>query len=235
MPGTLYITGDPDADALLNTDRFALLVGMLLDQQVSMEWAFRGPATLEHRLGHFDARYRRHAGRRRGGRGPQKPAVHRFPVAMARRLHDLAVFVTEHYGGDTAAIWTTARTGQELYRRLRELPGFGDEKAKIFIALLAKRLRRAPAGVEGAAGVFADATPRPVADCAEPRVAGPGAAVEDGAEGGPEGQAGPPAQTCLERLTLTDVGHAWPSRPRHRRRWAGGARRRPATPPARRW
>ncbi len=101
MHGTLYITGDPAADELLNTDALALLIGMLLDQQVPMEWAFKGPATLRARLGHLDAA-------RIAAMDPgelvavfvQKPALHRYPANMARRTHDLAAFITEHYDGD---------------------------------------------------------------------------------------------------------------------------------------
>jgi uncharacterized HhH-GPD family protein len=168
VEGTLYITGDADADALLNTDGFALLLGMLLDQQVPMEWAFRGPATLKARFGHLDpTRIAAMSDDDVVAVARQKPAVHRFPVAMARRLHELAGVVTEHYGGDARTLWTTAATGDELYRRLRELPGFGDEKAKIFVALLAKRFAVRPPGWEAAAGVFADTTPRSVADVAD--------------------------------------------------------------------
>jgi uncharacterized HhH-GPD family protein len=168
-PGTLYITGDADADRLLNTDGFALLLGMLLDQQVPMEWAFRGPATLNARLGHLDPT--QIAARSEDDMiavACAKPAIHRFPAVMGRRLYALATFVTDHYDGDAAGIWSTADTGADLYRRLRQLPGFGDEKARIFIALLAKREGVRPAGWEEAAGVFADPTPRSVADCHDP-------------------------------------------------------------------
>ena len=165
MPGTLFITGDPDADALLNSDATALLIGMLLDQQVPMEWAFTGPATLRTRLGHIDA-----------GRIAaltqdafvavccERPAIHRFPAAMGRRIHDLCVVLVADYGGDGARLWGDAADGGELYRRLRALPGFGDEKARIFVALLAKRMSVAPPGWREAAGVFADEHPRTVAD-----------------------------------------------------------------------
>jgi uncharacterized HhH-GPD family protein len=164
--GTLYITGDADADRLLNTDGFALLVGMLLDQQVPIEWAFRGPATLRERLGHFDVNtLAAMSDDELVAVAVAKPAVHRFPAVMARRLHALASFIAEEYDGDAGRIWSTATDGAELYRRLRALPGFGDEKAKIFVALLAKREGVRPPGWEQAAGVFADPTPRSVADC----------------------------------------------------------------------
>jgi uncharacterized HhH-GPD family protein len=165
---SLFITGDADADRLLNTDGFALLAGMLLDQQVPMEWAFRGPATMKDRLGHLDpARIAAMTEDDLVAVARQKPAFHRFPVAMARRLHAIAVVVTERYDGRAESLWVGAASGAELYRRLRELPGFGDEKAKIFIALLAKRFGVRPAGWKRAAGVFADTKPRSVADCAD--------------------------------------------------------------------
>ncbi len=165
MPGTLYITGDETTDQLLNTDGFALLLGMLLDQQVPMEWAFTGPATLKERLGHLDPS-------RIAAMDPEelvavfcaRPALHRFPAAMARRAHELATVITEQYGGNADQLWTTAGTGAELSRRLRALPGYGEEKSKIFVALLAKRQGVRPAGWEAAAGAFADPVPRSVAD-----------------------------------------------------------------------
>jgi uncharacterized HhH-GPD family protein len=168
VDGTLYITGDVDADRLLNTDPFALLVGMLLDQQVPMEWAFRGPSNLRQRLGHLDPV-------RIAALTPddvvaafvQKPALHRYPAVMGRRVHALAVFVTDVYDGDAARIWSGVETGVELLARLQALAGFGDEKAKIFVALLAKRMGVAPAGWEEAARPFSDGTPRSVADSAD--------------------------------------------------------------------
>ncbi len=164
-PTPLAVTGDPDADALLNEHPFALLLGMLLDQQVPMEWAFRGPYTLAGRLGSVDP-----AGLVAGGPDAfeaafaAKPALHRFPGSMGKRAWALAEHVVEHYGGDAAAIWRDAPTGADLYARLRALPGYGDEKAKIFVAILAKRFGVRPPGWDAAAGPFADATPRSVAD-----------------------------------------------------------------------
>lgn len=165
MSGDLYITGDAAADRLLNRDGLALMIGMLLDQQVPMEWAFTGPHTLSTRLGHLDAR--------RIAAMPEdelvavccdKPAIHRFPAVMARRIHALCTAVAADHRGKAERIWRDVPDGAELYRRLRELPGFGDEKAKIFIALLAKRFGVQPAGWEAAAGAFADEHPRTVAD-----------------------------------------------------------------------
>ncbi len=164
----LYLNGGT-ADELINTDPFALTVGMLFDQQVPIEWAFRGPATMKDRLGHFDPTLLAAVPvDELVAVAMAKPAVHRYPAVMARRLHELAVFVTEHYDGKVDTMWTTARTGAELYRRLRELPGFGDEKAKIFVALLAKRFDVCPPGWKKAAGPFADARPRTVADSDSP-------------------------------------------------------------------
>jgi uncharacterized HhH-GPD family protein len=165
VAGDLYITGDPDADRLLNRDGLALMIGMLLDQQVPMEWAFTGPATLRARLGHLDAK--------RIAAMPEddlvavccdKPAIHRFPAVMARRIHALCVAVAADHRGKAERIWRDVDSGAELYRRLRELPGFGDEKARIFIALLAKRFGVRPDAWEAAAGPFADDRPRTVAD-----------------------------------------------------------------------
>lgn len=165
MGGALFITGDEAADALLNTDPLALLIGMLLDQQVPMEWAFKGPATLRARLGHLDpARIAAMDREALVAVFCAKPALHRYPAAMARRAHDLSGFVVERYDSDAESLWRDAPSGEELLARLKELPGFADEKAKIFLALLAKRMGVAPPGWQQAAGPFADAQPRSVAD-----------------------------------------------------------------------
>lgn len=165
----LPVTGDPDTDHLLVTDPLALLIGMLLDQQVPMEWAFRGPRTLRDRLGGLDARAI-------AAMDPdhlvdvfcEKPALHRYPAAMARRTHELCAFVTERYDGDAGRVWKGVRSGEQLYARVRELPGYGDEKAKILVAILAKRLGKRPAGWEAVAAPFSDAEPRSVADIDSP-------------------------------------------------------------------
>ena len=160
------VTGDPQADDLLVTDPLALLIGMLLDQQVPMEWAFKGPATLKERLGGtLDA----------GAIAAMseddvvalfvaKPALHRYPAAMAKRTHALCQFLVDHYDGDAGAVWRDVKTGDELFRRVRELPGYGEEKTKIFVAILAKRLGKKPTGWELVAAPFSDGTPRSVAD-----------------------------------------------------------------------
>ena len=166
---TLPITGDPAADALLATSPFALLVGMLLDQQVPMEWAFKGPYTLDQRLGGLEpARVAAMAPEAVEATFKEKPAVHRFPGSMAKRAHALAVVLVEEYGGDASRVWSDAKTGEELLVRLRALPGFGEEKAKIFLALLAKRFGVRPPGWEEAAAPFSDAVPRSIADVESP-------------------------------------------------------------------
>jgi uncharacterized HhH-GPD family protein len=163
------ITGDADADRLLDREPLALLIGMLLDQQVPMEWAFRGPATLAERLGGLDAAAI--------AAMPQeefvavcteKPAIHRFPGSMGKRIHELCVVVAEEYSNDAARIWRRVGSAEELRRRLRALPGYGEEKTKIFIAILAKRLGVEPAGWEEVAAPFSDDEPRSVADVASP-------------------------------------------------------------------
>jgi uncharacterized HhH-GPD family protein len=167
---TMPITGDPEADQLLMKDPLALLIGMLLDQQVPMEWAFKGPASLKARLGgQLDAEAI-------AAMDPDevvavfvaKPALHRYPAVMARRTHDLCTALVADYDGDAGAVWRDVPTGDELYRRLRALPGYGDEKAKIFMAILAKRLGQRPQGWEKVAAPFSDATPRSVADIDSP-------------------------------------------------------------------
>jgi len=169
MPPQIPVTGDPDADRLLAENPLALLIGMLLDQQVPMEWAFRGPATLKARLGGLDARAIAEM-------SPDaldavfraKPALHRFPGSMAKRTHALAQHLVDEYDGDAAAVWRDVTSGDELFARLVALPGFGVEKAKIFQALLAKRLGVRPDGWEQAAAPFSDDTPRSVADIDSP-------------------------------------------------------------------
>ena len=146
-------TGNDDADALLSENPFALLVGMLLDQQVPMEWAFAAPAVLKERLGgELDPRSV-------AARTPDdleavfraKPALHRYPGSMAKRTHAIAAFIVEHYDGETENIWREVETGAELYERLLALPGYGKDKARIFVGVLGKRLGVCPQGWEAAA------------------------------------------------------------------------------------
>ncbi len=163
---TFYVTGDDDADRLLDEDPLALVIGMLLDQQIPMEWAFMGPHRLQERLdGELDAR-------RIAGMSDdeietvfkEKPALHRFPGSMAKRCRDLCAHLVEHYDGDAAAVWETAADGGELLGRLTDLPGYGEEKSKILLAVLGKRFGVAPDGWAEAAAPFGDDQPRSVAD-----------------------------------------------------------------------
>jgi len=167
--GSLAVTGDPAADHLLNTDPLALLIGMLLDQQVPMEWAFRGPATLVNRLGGLDAgAVADMAPEAFLAASRATPAIPRFPRSMAGRIQDLCRHLVYHHGGDAADIWREASDGADLSRRLRALPGYGAEKTMIFVAVLAKRMGVAIEGWEAAAGPFADDVPRSVADIDSP-------------------------------------------------------------------
>jgi uncharacterized HhH-GPD family protein len=162
----LAVTGDPDADRLLVEDPLALLIGMLLDQQVPMEWAFRGPARLRERLGGtLDANAIAAMSEDDVvAVFQEKPALHRFPGSMGKRTYALCRYLADEYGGDAAAVWTGVTSGAELLARVEALPGFGTEKAKIFVALLAKRFGVRPAGWEEAAAPFSDSAPRSVAD-----------------------------------------------------------------------
>jgi uncharacterized HhH-GPD family protein len=172
----LALTGDADADALLDRDPFALLVGMLLDQQFPMEHAFAGPQKIVERLA-AEGPPSRAAGRLDpetivsldpeafAALCARPPAVHRYPGSMAGRIQALARAVVDGYGGDASALWTEAASGADLLARLRALPGFGDTKARIFVALLGKQRGVRPAGWETAAGAYAEAgSHRSVAD-----------------------------------------------------------------------
>jgi uncharacterized HhH-GPD family protein len=165
----IHITGLDDADQILTDNPFALLAGMMLDQQYPMEHAFRGPAKVSERLGGFDPRAIAEA-------DPEEfaalcsttPAIHRFPGSMAARLQDLARLVVEEYDGDTARLWTEASDGKDLMRRVKALPGFGAQKAKIFVALLAKQLDVRKQGWEELVGDYALDGYRSVADVVDP-------------------------------------------------------------------
>jgi uncharacterized HhH-GPD family protein len=170
---TLRLTGNDEADALLSKDPFALLVGMLLDQQMPMERAFEGPYKLTQRLGgdRLDVRQIAEADPEKfAALCAQPPAVHRFPGAMAARIQAVAQHIVDTYDGDTAALWTTADSGSELLRRLSALPGFGDQKARIFLALLGKQLAVTPEGWREAAGAYGEeGVHRSVADVVDAR------------------------------------------------------------------
>ena len=163
----LQLTQDPVADTLLSEDPFALLVGMLLDQQIAMEVAFAGPKKIADRLGGLDARLIADADPERfAAVCAQTPAVHRFPGSMAKRVQDLAREIVERYHGDTAGLWTEGDPdGAEVLRRLKALPGFGEQKARIFLALLGKQYGVTPKGWRAAAGDYGrDGTHMSVAD-----------------------------------------------------------------------
>jgi uncharacterized HhH-GPD family protein len=167
MASTLNLVGDPDADALLAENPLALLIGMLLDQQVPMETAFAGPKKLADRLGHLDVRKISEA-------DPDEfiavcarpPAVHRFPKSMGQRIQALCTAIVEEYDGDAAAVWTSGDPdGKEVLKRLKALPGYGDQKARIFLALLGKQRGVRPDGWREAAGDYGrDGSRRSIAD-----------------------------------------------------------------------
>lgn len=152
----LQLVQDPAADALLAANPFALLVGMMLDQQIPMEVAFAGPKKINERIGGFDAELI-------AGYDPDKfvalcsetPAIHRFPGSMATRLQTLAQIIVDEYDGDAANVWTAGNPdGREVLTRLKKLPGFGDQKAKIFLALLGKQYGMTAKGWQEAAGDY---------------------------------------------------------------------------------
>ncbi|MFD7340030.1 HhH-GPD-type base excision DNA repair protein [Streptomyces violascens] len=172
MNTTLRLAQQPEADELLGRSPLAALVGMLLDQQIPMEWAFSGPYTIARRMGADDldagaiAAYDPEAF---AEFLKEKPAVHRYPGSMAKRIQQLCQFLVEEYGGDAAGVWTGVGTGAELLARLKALPGFGEQKAKIFLALLGKQLGVRPKGWREAAGPYGEANCfRSVADITGP-------------------------------------------------------------------
>ena len=171
MTDTFFITGDDAADRLLAEDPLALLLGMLLDQQVPMEWAFQAPSVLKERLGgQLDAGKIAAMGEDAVvATFCEKPALHRYPASMGKRAHALCVALTEQYDGDAAKVWSDAPTGADLLKRLLALPGFGPDKAKIFTAVLGTRRGVRPPGWEEAAAPFSDENRRSVADADTPQ------------------------------------------------------------------
>lgn len=155
----LCLTQDAEADQLLGENSFALLTGMLLDQQIPMEMAFVGPRKIADRMGAIDPRRIAECDPEEFARVcAETPAVHRFPGSMAKRIQDLAGEVVGRYGGDAAALWTDGDPdGAEVLRRLKALPGFGEQKAKIFLALLGKQYGVTPSGWRAAAGDYGKA------------------------------------------------------------------------------
>jgi uncharacterized HhH-GPD family protein len=168
---SLYLSGDDAADELLSTDPLALLLGMVLDQQIPLEKAFRSPFELRERLGGtLDASAV-------AAMDPDdlaevfsaRPALHRFPKSMAARVQQVCAVVADSYGGDAAAVWTTAGDGRALLANVKALPGFGEQKARIFVALLGKQLGVRPPGWERAAGPYGQSGSfRSVADIDSP-------------------------------------------------------------------
>ena len=152
----LCLTQDAEADQLLGENSFALLTGMLLDQQIPMELAFAGPRKIADRMGAIDPRRIAECDPDEFARVcAEAPAVHRFPGSMAKRIQDLAGEVVGRYGGDAAALWTDGDPdGAEVLRRLKALPGFGEQKARIFLALLGKQYGVTPTGWRAAAGDY---------------------------------------------------------------------------------
>jgi uncharacterized HhH-GPD family protein len=166
MPAQIRIAQDDDADKVLSEDPFALLVGMLLDQQYPMEHAFRGPWKILERFGTLEPAAIAAA-------DPEAfadlcatpPAIHRYGRSMAGRVQQLAQVVRDDYAGHAERIWTEAADATDLLARLRALPGFGDQKARIFAALVGKQLDVRPAGWQEAVGPYAeDGSYRSVAD-----------------------------------------------------------------------
>ncbi|AXE27057.1 Fe-S cluster assembly protein HesB [Streptomyces globosus] len=160
MDITMRLAQHPEADELLGRSPLAALVGMLLDQQVPMEWAFAGPYTIAQRLGADDLDAHAIAAfdpEEFAALLSRKPAVHRYPGSMAKRVQQLCAYLVEHYDGDAAALWDGVGTGAELLDRLKALPGFGEQKAQIFLALLGKQLGVRPQGWREAAGGYGEA------------------------------------------------------------------------------
>lgn len=167
MTGTLYITGDAAADALLSSDPLALLIGMLLDQQVAMETAFSGPEKIRDRMGGLDAATIAAADPDAFAKlCSTPPAVHRYPGSMAGRIQAVCRAIVDDWGGQASAIWTQGDPdGREVFKRLKALPGFGDQKARIFVALLGKQYGFDGAGWREAAGAYGEpGSHRSVAD-----------------------------------------------------------------------
>jgi uncharacterized HhH-GPD family protein len=155
----LQLVQDPAADELLESNPFALLVGMMLDQQIPMEVAFAGPKKIADRLGGVDAtQIAEYDPEKFIAMCSERPAVHRFPGSMGKRLQTMAQAIVDDYDGNAAALWTAGDPdGREVLRRLKALPGFGEQKAKIFLALLGKQYGVTPTGWREAAGDYGKA------------------------------------------------------------------------------
>jgi uncharacterized HhH-GPD family protein len=159
MAITLRLAQQPEADELLSRSALAALTGMLLDQQVPMEWAFTGPYTIAQRMGADDLdahAIAAHDPEEFAALLSQKPAVHRYPGSMAKRVQQLCQYLVDHYDGDASAVWRDAATGAEVLKRLNALPGYGKQKSQIFLALLGKQMGVTPAGWREAAGPYGE-------------------------------------------------------------------------------
>ncbi|CAM01106.1 putative HhH-GPD family protein [Saccharopolyspora erythraea NRRL 2338] len=158
MTRSLYLTQDAEADALLGRDPLALLLGMLLDQQITMEKAFTGPKTLAERLGGLDVhRIATMDQEEFLAVCAQPPAIHRFPGSMGKRVQTLCQYLVDEYEGEVERIWQEGDpSGREVLKRLKALPGFGDQKARIFVALLGKQWDVRPEGWREAAGAYGE-------------------------------------------------------------------------------
>jgi uncharacterized HhH-GPD family protein len=191
---TLWLTGDPTADQLLTDDPFALLIGMLLDQQVTMESAFAGPAKIADRMGGLDVH-------RIAEADPDTfaalcatpPAVHRYPGSMAGRIQAVAAAIVERYDGDVTRLWTDGEPdGPTVLKRLKALPGFGDQKARIFLALLGKQRGVQPTGWAEAAGAYGEpGARRSIADVTDPVSLAEVRATKQAAKAAAKATAGP--------------------------------------------
>jgi uncharacterized HhH-GPD family protein len=172
MATKVQLAQRPEADELLGRSPLAALVGMLLDQQIPMEWAFSGPYTIAQRLGTDDLDAHEIAAcdpERFAALLSEKPAVHRYPGSMAKRVQELCRHLVENYDGDAENVWKDAGSGKELFKRLNGLPGFGKQKAQIFLALLGKQYGVRPEGWREAAGAYGEeGSHRSVADITGP-------------------------------------------------------------------
>lgn len=159
MSPTIHLAQQAEADELLGRSPLAALIGMLLDQQVPMEWAFSGPYTIAQRLGGDDLDCHEIAAQDPEAFAAllsEKPAVHRYPGSMAKRVQQLCRYLVDEYDGDATALWRDVATGRELLARLNALPGFGKQKSQIFLALLGKQFGVAPEGWREAAGPYGE-------------------------------------------------------------------------------
>jgi uncharacterized HhH-GPD family protein len=175
MTRTLHLVGDPAADKLLADSPLALLLGMLLDQQVAMEVAFNGPKKIADRIGGLDVvKIAEYDPDEFAELCVTRPAIHRYGGSMAKRVQAVCQFLVEHYDGRAEGIWTDGQPdGKEVLRRLKELPGFGEQKSKIFIALLGKQIGVRPKGWRGVAGAYGEKdSRRSIADVLDAKTLG---------------------------------------------------------------